>query len=129
LRHAVKVTIVISLSDTGEVQASRPTIEAIGEDGGLSAALGAVFNASKAAAVNTVPQGEVVNTRPASSTDLNKANWLAEQIKLPPHELQAALAAYSIARVIEVMDWMKAKARAGELRSPAGLLWKVLGGR
>lgn len=126
MRHAVQITIVVGFNEAGEVEVSKPVVKAIGDDGGLSGALNAIVNASAAAAVNA--SADAV-PRARSDKAVSRATWLAGQVHVPDSELNAALAAHTADRVAEVLEWIRGKAAKEPVRSPVGLMWRVLGGR
>jgi hypothetical protein len=126
LRHAVQITIVVGFNEAGEVQVSTPQIRAIGDDGGLAGALTAIVNASASAAVNAA---EAVAPRARTDKAVSRCTWLAGQVQIPDGELNAALAAHTADRVAEVLEWIRGQQGKQTVRSPVGLMWRVLGGR
>lgn len=126
MRHAVQITIVVGFNEAGEVEVGTPQVRAIGDDGGLAGALNAIVNASAAAAVNASAADA---PRARSDKAVSRATWLAGQVKIPDSELNAALAAHTADRVAEVLEWIRGKAAKEPVRSPVGLMWRVLGGR
>jgi hypothetical protein len=126
LRHAVQITIVVGFNEAGEVEVGTPQIRAIGDDGGLAGALNAIVNASAAAAVTAAA---VEPPRARSEKSVSRATWLAGQVQIPDNELNAALAAHTAERVAEVLEWIRGKSLKESVRSPVGLMWRVLGGR
>lgn len=132
MRTFITVTFRIGLNEAGEVEVSRPTVQASEAEGGMTNAFNALLHKAQAAAVNATPAPPVdaVNATPAvrakTKSALPRAQWLADQLKIPPGDLEAALATHTAERVCDVLEWVRGKASREPVRSPQGLMWSVL---